>query len=374
MTASLVRMETRLVRAPLALPWGPTVRELTYVAVEVEDSEGLTGSAFTWTPSIGAEAARALLDHDIRTWALGRPVEPQSLWPELWAHLHEAGGAGVTTIAMAGLDLALWDLQGRREHRSVSELIGRRRDSIRVYASGVNLHYPLADLCAQAGRWVEAGYSAVKIKVGSASLLDDIERVRAVREIIGPDRRLMIDANQRWDLASAERAIGALGEFDLAWIEEPLRAEDTAGFRALRTRVDVPIALGENVHTRFRFEDLLDAHVPGVIQPNIVRVGGITPFLDIARVADAAGVPVFPHLLPELSGQLALTLANETMIEAVEGASMAELGVIDGPGPIVRAGDVAHERVHVGLGLAVSSPAHNGTNGSDGRGMPHDAR
>ncbi len=371
MTAPLVRLSTRLIRVPLTLTWGPAVRELTYIAVEVEDSEGNTGRGFTWTPTIGAVAVQALLNHDISTWAMGRPTDPEPLWPELWAHLHEAGGAGVTTIAMAGLDLALWDLRGVRHQRALSDLLGRRRDSIRVYASGVNLHYPLSELRAQAQRWVEAGFSAVKIKVGSPDLADDIERVGAVREIIGPDRLLMVDANQRWDLASAERAIAALSGFGLAWIEEPLRAEDLAGFRELRQRTDVPIALGENVHTCYRFEEFLNARVPAVIQPNVVRVGGITPFLDIVRRADEAGVPVFPHLLPELSGQLALTLANETMIEAVEGASMAELGVIDGPGPMDIHGATASERDHSGLGLAFTSSSPDL---SKIQRMPHNAR
>lgn len=354
MTVPIAHLRTRALTVPLTRTWGPDVRTLTYIGVEIEDADGMTGHGFSWTPTIGAAAVEALLNTDIAAWAVGRPADPEELWHDLWLHLHEAGGSGVTTIAMGGFDLALWDLRGTRSGRSLSELIGRRRDRVGVYGSGVNLHYPLPELVAQAERWVAAGFSAVKIKVGSPDLAADVERVAAVRAVIGPERRLMLDANQRWDLAAATRAMHALTPFDPAWVEEPLRAEDLHGYRILRSRTDIPLALGENVHTGFRFQEFLDEGVPSWVQPNIVRVGGITPVLDIVARADAAGVPVAPHLLPELSAQLAMTLSSETMIESVDGAAMSELGVLDGPGPIEITGAVARERPHSGLGLALA--------------------
>ncbi|NKF31128.1 hypothetical protein HER21_32255, partial [Pseudomonas sp. BGM005] len=132
----------------------------------------------------------------------------------------------------------------------------------------------------------------------------------AVRALLGPDRALMIDANQRWDLDRATASVDALSRFDLAWIEEPLRADDLAGHAELARRIDVPIALGENLHTVHRFGDFLRDGAAQVVQPNIVRVGGITPFLRIAELAAEHGAALHPHLLPELSGQLALTLPD----------------------------------------------------------------
>ena len=152
-----------------------------------------------------------------------------------------------------------------------------------------------------------------------------VARVAAVREVIGPDRRLMVDANQRWTLEQAERAIGELAAFDLAWIEEPLRADDLAGHVALRERVDVPVALGENLYTRYRFAEFIDAGAASIVQPNAVRVGGITPFLEIAALADERGVELAPHLLLELSAQLALVLPGRHLVESVEdGPRLAE--------------------------------------------------
>jgi len=345
-------LSTRRLDIPLRRPWGADVRSITVIVVEVEASDGAHGRGFSWTPSIGAASVQALLDHDIAAFAVGRQDDPGTLWEPLWLHLHEGGGGGVTTIAMAGLDLALWDLAGNRADRSIVDLIGHRRDRVAVYGSGVNLHYPLDELVDQARRWVDHGFEAVKIKVGGPDLAVDVERVAAVREVLGPDRGLMIDANQRWDVPTAVRALDALAPFAPRWIEEPLRADDLAGFRALRSETTVPIACGENLYTRYRFAEFIDAGVVDVVQPNVIRVGGITPFLRIAELGHRAGLVVAPHLLPELSGQLAMVLTEETMVEDVEDASFDALGVLAMPAPITITG--AHARFHPAPGLGLT--------------------
>jgi len=340
-------------RLPLRLsrPWGPDVSQVTVLAVDVSTSDGEVASGFSWTPSIGAASVHALLEHEIRDFIVGRDEAPQQLWEPLWRHLHEAGGGGITTIAMAGVDLALWDLHARRSGQSVVDLLGRRHQTAEVYGSGVNLHYPLEKLRAQAERWVAAGYSAAKMKVGRPNLAEDVERVAAVREILGPDRRLMIDANQRWDLDTAIRAVNELAAFDLAWIEEPLRADDLASHRRLHDAVEVPIALGENLYTRYRFAEFFEAGVVRYAQPNVVRVGGITPFLRIAAEAEAAGIEVAPHLLFEVSGQLALTLPRPTLVENVEDASFRDLGALSEEPPVTADGRELLFSPRPGLGL-----------------------
>ncbi|ANJ26178.1 mandelate racemase/muconate lactonizing enzyme family protein [Agromyces aureus] len=351
MTAAIRSLATRRIRVPLSRPWGPDVRDLSLVEVVVEDSDGAQGRGFSWTPSIGAAAVEAHLANDIAAFALGRDADAAALWHPLWAHLHEGGSGGITTIAMAGLDLALWDLAARRAGLGITDHLGRRHDTATVYGSGVNLHYPLPELVAQAERWVEAGFEAVKVKVGSPDLADDVARIRAVRDVLGPDRGLMIDANQRWNLEQAERAIGELSAFDLGWIEEPLRADDLAGHVALHTRIDVPIALGENVHTRYRVAEFIDAGAVDLVQPNIVRVGGITPFLEIAALATSRGVDLAPHLLLELSAQLALALPGDHLVEAVEDASFESLGALASPSPIELDASLARTTGQLGLGL-----------------------
>ena len=349
--ARIAEVRTRLHRGTLLRPWGADVTVNHVIEVEVVDTTGARGVGFSWTPSIGAHAVQALLDHDIRDAVLGWSVDPAVVWPTLWVHLHEAGSGGVTTIAMAGLDLALWDLAGRRAERSLAGLLGRRRERAEVYGSGVNLHYTFEELVAQAQRWVAAGHRSVKIKVGGPDLGADRERVAAVREVLGPDRDLMIDANQRWDLERATAAMTALEPYHPRWIEEPLRADDLPGHAELRKRIATPVAMGENLHTVYRFRDALDVGACDVVQPNVVRVGGVTPFLQIAALADERGVELHPHLLPEVSGQLALTLERPCLVEDVEDASLTGLGLLDGPSPVTIRDGYLTETGAPGLGL-----------------------
>lgn len=334
MSAKITGLSARLLTVPLPRPWGADVPENHFIATTVTTNDGGVGSGFSWTPTIGPQAVLALLEHDIAPFVAGLPARAEEVWDALWARLHEAGGGGLTTIAMAGVDLALWDLAGRQAGCSVPDLLGRRRETVPVYGSGVNLHYSLEELVEQTQRWVDEGRRAVKVKVGKPDLREDAERIAAVREIIGADRALMIDANQRWDLPTTLRALDRLGEYGLHWLEEPLRADDLSAYRRLRRSTSVPIALGENVHTIYRIRDFIEADAVDIIQPNIVRVGGITPFRRIVELARANSIAVAPHLLPELSGQLASTLAETAWVEAVDGATMAELGILAGPSPV----------------------------------------
>jgi L-alanine-DL-glutamate epimerase-like enolase superfamily enzyme len=349
-TARLTALTTRLLRIPLTRPWGPDVPDIGIVEVRVADDAGGVGFGFSWTPSIGATAVRAMLDDDIAPFAIGRPADPDG-WDGVWRHLHEAGGGGVTTIALAGLDTALWDLRARSQGVGLTELLGRRHATLPVYGSGVNLHYPLPELEQQVRRWVDAGLTAVKIKVGRPDLAEDVDRVAAVRAILGPDRELMLDANQRWDLPAAVRGAEALAPFSPAWLEEPLRADDLAGHVELRRRTDVPIAVGENLHTEHRFREYLDAGAADVLQPNVVRVGGITPFLRIVGLVRARGARLAPHLLPELSAQLAFALPETAWVEDVEDARFEQLGALTAPTGLRFGDGVVAGGAAVGLGL-----------------------
>ncbi|WP_367304244.1 mandelate racemase/muconate lactonizing enzyme family protein [Demequina muriae] len=335
---------------PLSRPWGPDVSEVSVIVVDVQDSDGASGQGFAWTPSIGARAVLAMIEDHVLPHAVGRPASPDA-WTDGWEHVHEAGGGGVTTIALAGLDLALWDLRCRRESMPLADALGRRHDTQPAYGSGVNLHYSLHELVSQAKRWVEAGFGAVKVKVGRPTLAEDLERLRAVRDVIGPERSLMVDANQRWDVDTAAVAANAMAEVGIAWLEEPLRADDLAGHVALKARTSVPIALGENLHTLHRFRDFIAAGAVDVVQPNVIRVGGITPFLDVAALARDAGVALAPHLLPEISAQLAFALPERTWVEDVEGAGFWQSGALKAPtGVTIADGRVSGGR-RAGLGF-----------------------
>ncbi|WP_109209094.1 MULTISPECIES: mandelate racemase/muconate lactonizing enzyme family protein [Microbacterium] len=360
---TIAAFDARLVRVPLTRPWAADVTSVGVVATHVVRSDGAEGWGFSWTPQIGAEAVHALLANDITAFAVGRSADPGSEWLALWQHLHEAGGGGLTTIAMAGLNLALWDAAIRAAGTSLPGFLGTQRESVTAYGSGVNLHYTQDELVAQVRRWVDAGFDAVKVKVGKPDVAEDLDRMRAVREVLGPDRALMIDANQRWELDRATRSLEVLAEVSPAWIEEPLRADDLYGHIELAKRLaassGIPIAVGENLHNVYRFDDFLRTGAAQIVQPNVVRVGGITPFLGIAAIAAEYGAALHPHLLPELSGQLALCLravpgVPAPMAEDVEDAGFGALGALLDPSPVRIADGILTEVPHAGLGIRFS--------------------
>lgn len=355
--SGLIRsVDTRFVPIRLSRPWGAEVASVSVIEVIITTDSGDRGFGFSWTPSIGSSAVKALLDDDLARYVIGHPAET-ALWDGAWAHLHEAGGGGITTLALAGIDLALWDLTARRSSVSVTDLIGRRHDRLPVYGSGVNLHYDESALVAQVKRWVALGHNTVKIKVGKPDLAEDIDRVAAVRDVLGKEHRLLLDANQRWDLGTAVRSINALAVHDIGWIEEPLRADDLPAHVALRAQIDVPVALGENIHTLYRFREFLDAEAVDVIQPNVIRVGGITPLLRIADLARERGTGLALHLLPELSAQIAFAIDQPTWIEDVEDARFADLGALQGPtGLSIRDGWVSGGPAD-GFGIRFNEPA-----------------
>jgi L-alanine-DL-glutamate epimerase-like enolase superfamily enzyme len=343
----ILDLHARLRRVPLPRPWGPDVTEHSLITCEVLTDDWRTGVGFTWTPRIGGEAILAMIEHEVTPAVRGRDADPRAIWEGLWRRLREAGEGGVTTLALAALDTALWDLS----ERGLVDALGRRRDAVPVYGSGVNRHYSLEALTDQAGRWAAAGFQAVKVKVGGRPIPEDVERVSAVRDAVGPDVELMVDANQLWDEPTARRAIAALEPLRLHWVEEPLPADDLPAHVNLRAAVDVPIAVGENLYTTYRFRDFLAAGACDVVQPNVLRVGGITPFMRIGELAHAYDVPVMPHLLPELSGQLACALPRPAMVEDVEDASLHALGVLAGAPPVTIADGMLSVGRHRGHGL-----------------------
>jgi L-alanine-DL-glutamate epimerase-like enolase superfamily enzyme len=329
-TAHVTAVTSSSYRLPMPVPWGPGAGEQYLIATTVQTSTGQTGQGFSWAVRAGAQAVRAMIDADSGPAAVGGPVAPAAAWDRMWRHLREAGG-GVTTLAMAAVDIGLWDLQAKAAGLSLTDLIGRQRDVVPVYASGVNRHLTLDELADQVRRWTQAGHTRFKIKVGLPSLDDDVERVAAVRKIIGPGSVLMLDANQLWDLPAARRAVRALREFDIFWLEEPLPAEDLQAYARLRAAIDIPLAAGESLYTEAQFRDALLAGAVDYIQPNVCRVGGVTPFLRIARLARLFDVPVMPHLLPDISGQLALCLPLPAMVEDIDQGSFAALGALAAP-------------------------------------------
>ncbi|HSA79408.1 MAG TPA: mandelate racemase/muconate lactonizing enzyme family protein [Geminicoccaceae bacterium] len=325
---------TQLARLPLpGGAWGDAIQRVTHIDLIVTDvttDTGLVGTGFSYTSGTGSLALKAMLDHDIAPFVVGQPAAPRALWQKCWDHLHNMGGGGVTTTALAALDIALWDLAAKEAGKSLVALLGPCRERVLAYASGINLNKSLAELVDQVQGWRAAGFKACKIKVGKPELAEDVERLTRVREVAGR-LPVMVDANQGWDIGTAARAINALAPLSPHWVEEPLLADDVLGHARLRRLVPSPIAIGENVYTIQQFNHFLAEGACDFVQADVVRVGGITPYLGIAALARAWNVPLAPHFMMELSGQLLCCLSNAYILESIDGGSLSDLGALAEP-------------------------------------------
>jgi L-alanine-DL-glutamate epimerase-like enolase superfamily enzyme len=322
---------TQLARLPLrGGAWQDAIQDVTHIELAVTDvtaETGLVGTGFAYTGGVGGRTLKAMLDHDIAPFVIGKVAAPRGLWHKCWHHLHNLGGGGVTTTALAALDIALWDLAAKEVDRSLVALLGQVRERILAYASGINLNKSEGQLVEQVQGWRAVGFQAFKIKVGKPEIEEDVERLTKVRAVAGR-LPVMVDANQGWDIGRAVRAIAALAPLSPYWVEEPLLADDVDGHARLRSLVRTPIALGENVYTLQQFNQFLARGGCDFVQADVVRVGGITPYLEIAALARAWGVPLAPHFMMELSGQLLCCLPNGHILENIDGGSLTDLGAL----------------------------------------------
>ncbi|HLW46901.1 MAG TPA: mandelate racemase/muconate lactonizing enzyme family protein [bacterium] len=322
-------------RIRLRQPWQSSSHTITVfelITARLRTDTGQEGTGWTFTVGAGGTAIAAFLTDDLLPMVPGMdPVAVERAWRALHGKVRDAAPGGLALLGLAAVDIALWDLKAQAAGEPLYRLLGASRERAEAYGSGINLNLPVPELLAQFRRWQARGFRAFKMKVGSDDAGADVERVRAVREEIGPGAILMLDANQKWTAGEAARRIRAFEPYDPYWIEEPLPAEDVAGHAWLRSQIHCPVALGENLFSAAAFNEFLRHDAVDVVQPDVVRVGGITPFLKIAHLAEGYGVPTAPHLVLELSGQLCCAVQHASMIEDLDGGNLTELDALEEP-------------------------------------------
>ncbi|MDR6229318.1 L-alanine-DL-glutamate epimerase-like enolase superfamily enzyme [Pseudomonas sp. SORGH_AS199] len=293
--------------------------EIAILFVEIETRDGQRGLGFSYSKRAGGpgqfahahEIAPVLLDEN--------PSDIQKLWTKLcWAGA-SVGRSGLATQAIGAFDVALWDLKARRANLSLARLLGAQRDSVRCYnTSGGFLHTPLEQLLVNTDLSREKGIGGIKLKVGQPDCALDLERVARVRRHLGDSFPLMVDANQQWDRPTAQRMCRRFEEFNLIWIEEPLDCYDAEGHAALAAAFDTPIATGEMLTSIAEHQEFIRLRGADFLMPDAPRVGGITPFLKVAALAEQAGVMLAPHFAMELHVHLAATYPTEPWVEHFE--------------------------------------------------------
>lgn len=330
--------EVRLYAIPPAARWEDAtckVPRLEFLTVELTTDTEIVGTGLTYTVGVGGSAIKALLEDYCVSLVKGLDALcSERAWTLLWEHLHRTGSGGLNTLAIAGVDTAIWDIVAKTRHLPLYQALGGSHRALPAYASGIDLHLEPDELRGNLQMYVDQGYRGTKIKVGCPTIDQDVARVATARETLGGDHLLLLDANQGWDLQEAQRRLKAFEEFRPYWIEEPLIAEDIEGHARLRRVTDVPIAVGESLYTSYQFLAYLRAEAADIFQPDVARVGGITPWLKIAHLCEAWNRPVCAHYLRELSAHLHCAVPNSLIIEEVLGGSLTDMGLLRRPMPI----------------------------------------
>ncbi len=289
------------------------------IFVEIETADGHTGLGYSYTIGTGGRAVLQLLRQDLLPRLLGQnAAEVEARWQDLFWGTHGTVVGAITSLALAAVDTALWDIRCLAAGRPLWQLAGGSRQRVPLYdTEGGWLQLSTDELVAGANASVARGWPGVKIKVGKPDAFDDVERLTAVREAIGPRVHLMVDANQSLTYPEAKRRARLFEPIDLFWFEEPMPAEDIGGHTLLAASTSLPIAVGESLYSLSHFREYLAAGAAGIIQVDVARIGGITPWLKTAHLAEAFNVKVAPHFLMELHVSLAAAVPNALYVEHI---------------------------------------------------------
>jgi len=300
-----------------------SVTKLEFVGLTVHTDAGIVGTGYTVTVGFGGSVIRNVLDTLYIPELPGKdPCHVKDIWRQLYyGKAHWIGRAGATTMAQSAVDIALWDIVAKAAEQPLWQLLGGARPAeVPIYNTHAGwLNYSVEQLVEEAAKLVDQGYPALKVKVGLADTHEDLRRLEAVRQSLPEGILLMADANQTWDLMQARKAARLFGGLGLSWLEEPLHPDDIKAHRLLSAGSAVPIALGEHVYTTHAFRDYIESNAVDVVQVDVCRVGGITPWLEVAALAHAANLRICPHAgdLMQVHQHLVKAIPNSWMLEVI---------------------------------------------------------
>ena len=286
------------------------------VMVKITDDGGTMGSGYTAVMQNQGPAIAAIIRNVFVDMLKGEdPSLIERHWMNMWKSHHYAGRGAPLSFAIAAVDVALWDLKGKVLGEPLWRLLGGYRASVKAYAGNIDLNFPLKRLLEGATKSLDSGHRSIKMRLGKPSLKEDIARVSAMREHLPDDVELMADANEAWRVDQAVNALNSLEPFGLVWVEEPITPDDFQGFKHLRSLGKVPIATGENLHTLVEFNQLIACGGVDFPEPDFTTCGGITPFMKIARLAEANNLPVISHGAHDIHVHLLAACPNAAYLE-----------------------------------------------------------
>ncbi|MFC9248928.1 mandelate racemase/muconate lactonizing enzyme family protein [Streptomyces sp. NPDC057136] len=305
------------------------------ILVQITTADGLQGTGYAYTIGTGGTSVLSLLQEHLLPLLVGEDARNvEALWQRLFATTRATTTGAITSLALAAVDTAVWDLRCKRAGEPLWRLAGGHRREVPVYdTEGGWLHLGTDDLVKSALAAQQAGWAGVKIKVGKPHVFEDAERLRAVREAVGPSLHIMTDANQSQTISSALQLAAALEPYDPYWLEEPMPADDLSGHARLARSTRIPVAVGESMYSIMQFRNYLEAGAASIVQVDAARIGGITPWLKVAHMAESHNVMVCPHFLMELHVSLVAAVPNGKFVEYIpqlRAVTRSEMTVRDG--------------------------------------------
>lgn len=321
MQHKISKIDVHLVSA--AVPAGTAdstrkVETIGFVLLRITTDQGLEGIGVTYH-EVGGEATRELIRRNMAPRLIGRdPLESEAIWQEFFHYLRGVGRKGLSFCALSAIDIALWDLKGKIAGLPVCRLLGGNLTRVPVYASGGWTSYADDQLVDEMKSMVERGFTHIKMKVGFGGGTQpnrDVERVRKVRDAVGPDIRILVDANNCFDAATAIKLANRIRDCDIFLFEEPVFADDIPGLAKFRRGTDIPLATGEHEYTKFGVRDLLLAEAADIVQVDGARVGGYTEMLKCAALTQAWNVKFAPHAMENIHLHLVAAIPNALFLE-----------------------------------------------------------
>ena len=316
----ITRFKTTLVDVPLEKPIATAIHQLKsvgYVLLELETDQGLVGESCVLT--LNAVRLKALHEmllgfaHQVE----GRdPYFVAEIWQNIWNEMNSIGHKGFSIAALTAIDVACWDLLGKAAGLPLHKVFGACREQVKTYASGgLWLSQSIDSLLNEAAEFIDAGFRSMKIRLGKPTASEDVERVRALRDAVGPEIELYADANQSLTVKQAIRLGRELEQFNLGWFEEPVIYHNHRGCAEVRAALDTPIAAGETEYTRYGMRDILEAGAVDVLMPDLQRIGGFSELRRVTALASSYEIPVSTHIFTEYSLCIAGSEANCISVE-----------------------------------------------------------
>ncbi len=303
--------------------------------VRIVCADGSEGVGYSYTIGTGGSSVMALLRDHLAPRLIGQdPAQIEAIWRELMFATHATTVGAITSLALAAIDTALWDWRCRRDGQPLWRAAGGAKSRIPVYTTeGGWLHLSPEALVRETLAAQAAGFKGAKLKVGKPHLSEDVARLRAVREAVGDGFELMVDANQCFTLSEALRRAPHYAALGIAWFEEPLPADDITGHARLAAASAVPIAVGESLYSIGQFAAYVQQGAASILQVDVARVGGITPWLKVAHLAEAFNLTVCPHFLMELHVSLCAAVPSAHWVEYIpqlDAIAHSRLAIEDG--------------------------------------------